>query len=61
MALLVQPQSGGGRDRRLPLVHPGRRKPALPAGLPAQPGCRRVVPLVRHRLFPPHREVPSRI
>ena len=31
--LLVQPQSGGGRDRRLPLVPPRRRKHTLPAGL----------------------------
>ena len=41
MALLVQPEPGGRRDRRLPLVPPGRRKPALPAGLRPEPRRRR--------------------
>ena len=35
VALLVQPQPDGRRDRRLPLVPARRREPALPAGLPA--------------------------
>ena len=55
MALLVQPQPGGRRDRRLPLVPARRREPALPAGLRAQPRRRRALPVARHRLFPPHR------
>ena len=37
LALLVQPESDGGRHRRLPLVPAGRRKPPLPAGLPSEP------------------------
>ncbi|MEJ0067161.1 MAG: ABC transporter permease [Caulobacteraceae bacterium] len=55
LAILVQPQSGGGRDRRLPLVHPGRAQRALPAGLRGQPGRGRPAALARRRLFPPHR------
>ena len=50
--LLVQPQSGGRRDRRLPLVPAGRRQPALPAGLPGEPRRRRLLPVVRRALFP---------
>ena len=41
VALLVQPQSGGRRDRRLPLVHPRRRESHSTAGLSAEPRRRR--------------------
>ena len=56
MAAALQPQSHGRRDRRLPLVHPGRREPDLLAGLPAQPRRHRLVMLVSaSRYLPPHR------
>ena len=55
MALLVQPQSGGRRHRRLPLVRPRRRVDTIPAGLSVEPWRRRAVPVARHRLFPAHR------
>ena len=37
VALLVQPQPGGRRDRWFPLVPPRRRKPAIHSGFSAQP------------------------
>ena len=41
-------QSDGRRDRRVSLVPPRRRKPALSAGLCAQPRRRRLFPVARH-------------
>ena len=55
MALLVQPQPGGWRNRRLPLVSSWGRKPAPPAWLSGQPRRCSLLPLVRHPHFPAHR------
>ncbi len=38
VALALQPEPDGRHHRRLPLVHPRRREPALPAGLPVSLG-----------------------
>src|SRR5207237_6153550 len=55
VAFAVQPQSHGRHHRRLPLVHRGRRKPDLSAGLRAQPHGHGGLPVDRHRHLPPHR------
>ena len=52
MADALQPQSHGGRDRRIPLVHPRRRKPHLPARFPAQPRYHYLLPLSGRIPFP---------
>ena len=61
VALLVQPQPGGRRDRRLPLVPARRREPALLAGLPREPRRRRLLPVARRRATSGAPSAPSRI
>ena len=52
LALLVQPQSGGRRDRWLPLVLLGGESQLYLPGFLAEPRRRRLVPVARRRLFP---------
>ena len=51
MAFAIFPQSDGRCDRRISLVHPGRSKPALPAGSGGKLLRHGLLPVVWHRRF----------
>src|SRR5262249_1484332 len=55
LAVLVQLEPGGRRDRRLPLVYARWRKSALHAWPPDESRCHRFLPVAWYRLLQTHR------